>query len=141
MSVTGHLVEVAPQPRAGPDVIDAVRVGGAYRVLDERIERRPAPVRAPGIGRRVAKWLGALGVGFFGLGVSFVAKIVRFFLSLAVLVSLFICVVCVVGGLVTGVANAYNWAGVFFGIGFCAFVVLWALGRLEVWGEGLALRR
>lgn len=140
MSVSGQLIEVAPPPRAGPDVIDAVRVGGTFRVLDERVERRPM-AGAPGLGAGVPRWLKGLARGFFGLGVAFVAKIVRMILSVAVLGSLVLCAICVGGGLLTGVANAYNWAGVFFGIGFCAFVVLWTLGRLELWGESLALRR
>lgn len=140
MSMTGQLIELAPQPRAGPEVIDAVRVDGAYRVLDERIERRPVAVRAPGVGAKLGKWFAALGVGFFGLAVAFVAKIIRFVLGLACVICLVFSGVSVVGGLVTGVANAYNWAAVLFGIAFCSFVVLWALARVELWGEGLALR-
>ena len=62
MSVSGQLIEVAPPPRAGPDVIDAVRVGGTFRVLDERVERRPM-AGAPGLGAGVPRWLKGLARG------------------------------------------------------------------------------
>lgn len=140
MSLNRQLVDVASRPRVGPtdDVIDATPVGTTYRVVEERAVAEPSalPPRRGGLARGGAK----AGMGLVHLVVAFAAMILRIPLGLMVVVGVGGAALFVVGGLVTGVGNAYNWAGVSLAFGFAGFVGIYLVTNLETWVARLAAR-
>lgn len=132
--MTGALVDVTPRfgGGRGAGVFDAEPVT-TYRVLDERpvSASPPAVARKPFAGRLLRAVLTPF-ARLTGLLVAFVAMIARSLLGLAMVVSLIGTGLFVLGGLVTGVGNAYVWAAVSGTGAFLAFVAICVVTEAEV---------
>lgn len=126
------LVDLAP--RAGPgEVIEAVPAQATYRVLDERKVSRGALVdareaRDDAFERAVFSAVAKTGALF----VSFVAMVARTLLGVAMCLSLLVAGAYLLLGAITGV-HRFDFVGLFFGVGFGAFVAIFLLTQAELW--------